>query len=184
MSVNNPTCPTGCDSYLVDVDFDYCNPDVQFGEIDHIYLMAQTGSNLADWTSLTVWNARKALDPTSDTDAIIDMTVMGDLPVAETDEIEISDGRTIQSPASFTINFDIDDVSDDNYDLMRFMECNHTVTVWFAANEVLFGGNTGIDATVSMKYQIERGQKSVQKIIGTVKWENKFSPERTTNPMA
>lgn len=184
MSVNNPTCPTGCDSYLLDVDFDYCDPNVLFGEIDHIYLMAQVGSNLADWTSLTVWNARKALDPTSDTDAIIDLTVMGDLPVAETEEIEISLGRKIQSPASFVVNFDIDDVSDTNYDLMRFLECNVVVKMWFSANEVLFGGNTGIEATIQNKYQIERGQKSVQKIVGTVKWEAKFSPERTTNPMA
>ena len=184
MSVNDPTCPTGCDSFLVDVDFDYCDPDVQFGEIDHVYMMAQTGANLADWTSLTVWNARKALDPTSDVDAVVDLTVMGDQPLAETEEIEISLGRKIQSPASFLVNFDIDDVSDDNYELMRFMECNVLVKVWYSANEVLFGGNTGIEAVVSMKYQIERGQKSVQKIIGTVKWENKFSPERTTNPMA
>ena len=184
MSVNDPTCPTGCSSFLLDVDFDYCDPDVNFGEIDHIYLMAQTGSNLADWTSLSVWNERKALDPTSDLDAIIDLNVMGDLPVAETEEVEISLGRKIQSPASFVINFDIDDTSDDNYELMRFLECNVVVKMWFSANEVLFGGSEGIEATIQAKYQIERGQKSVQKIVGTVKWEEKFSPERTTNPMA
>ena len=184
MSTINPNCPTGCDSYLVDVDFNYCDPDVQFGEIDHIYLMAQEGTNLSDWTSLSAWNARLALDPTTDTDAIIDLNVMGDLPPAETEEIDISLGRTIQSPASFVINFDIDDVSDDNYDLMRFLECNVVLKCWFSANEVLFGGATGIEVTVQAKYQIERGQKSVQKIVGTVKWENKFSPERTTNPMA
>ena len=140
MSVNNPTCPTGCDSFLLDVDFDYCDPDVQFGEIDHIYLMAQTGTVLTDWTALGEWTTRKALDPTSDLDAIIDLTVMGDLPPAETDEIEISLGRKIQSPASFTVNFDIDDVSDDNYALMRFLECNVVVKCWYSANEVLFGG--------------------------------------------
>ena len=183
MSVNNPTCPTGCDSYLIDVDFDYCDPNIEFGEIDHIYVMAQTGSNLLDWTSLPVWNARKALDPTADTDAIIDLVVMGDLPPAETDEIEISLGRKIQSPSSFTINFDIDDVSDDNYDFMRWLECNTIFKVWYSANEVLFGGNTGIEVNLTAKYQIERGQKSLQKIVGTAKWENKFSPERTTNPM-
>lgn len=183
MSTYNPTCPTGCDSFLIDVDFDYCDPSIEFGEIDHIYVMAQSGSDLADWESLTVWNARKALDPTSDTDAIIDLTVMGDLPVAETDEIEISDGRKIQSPSTFTVNFDIDDVSEDNYDFMRWLECNTVFKIWFAANEVLFGGNDGIEVNLTAKYQIERGQKSIQKIVGTAKWEGKFSPERTTNPM-
>ena len=183
MSVNNPTCPTGCDSILVDVDFNYCDPDVQFGEIDHIYLKARDGSDLLDWESLAVWNTRKAL-PVANLDAIIDLVVIGDLPVAETEEIEISLGRKIMSASSFTINFDIDDVSDANYELMRWLECNLIVDMWYSANEVLFGGNPGIEVSIGAKYQIERGQKSVQKIVGTVKWESKFSPPRTTNPMA
>ena len=184
MSVNNPTCPSGCSSYLVDVDFDYCNPDIQFGEIDHIYVMADDGSNLLDWTSLSVWNARLALDPTTDTDAIIELDVIGDLPPAEQEELEISLGRKIQSPSTFMVNYEIDDVSDDNYDFMRWLECNTRFKVWYSANEVIFGGNTGIQADMTGKYQIERGQKSLQKIVGAVKWESKFSPERTTNPMA
>ena len=184
MSVNNPTCPTGCDSYLIDVDFDYCNPDIEFGEIDHIYVMAQTGSNLNNWENLAEWNTRKALDPTSDVDAIIDLHVMADQPPKEQEEIEISLGRKIYTPSTFTINYDIDDVSDDNYEFMRWLECNTVFTVWYSANETLFGGNTGIDVNMTGSYQVERGQKSLQKIVGTVKWESEFSPERTTNPMA
>ena len=184
MSVNNPTCPTGCDSYLAAVDFNYCDPEVHFGEIDHIYLKARDGSDLLDWQSLAVWNARLALDPLTDNDAIIDLVVVADQPPAETEEIEISLGRKIQSPSSFIINFEIDDVSDLNYELMRWLECNLIVDVWYSANDVLFGGNPGIEASLSAKYQIERGQKSLQKIVGTVKWESQFSPPRTTNPMA
>ena len=184
MSVNNPTCPTGCDSYLIDVDFNYCDPDIQFGEIDHIYVMAQTGSNLNNWENLAEWNTRKALDPTADTDAIIDLHVSGDLPVAENEEIEITLARKIYTPSTFTINFDIDDVSDDNYEFMRWLECNTVFKIWFSANEVLFGGNTGIEVNLTGKYMIERGQKTYHKIQGIAKWENKFSPERTTNPMA
>ena len=184
MSVNNPTCPTGCDSYLAAVDFNYCDPEVHFGEIDHIYLKARDGSDLLDWQSLAVWNARLALDPLTDNDAIIDLVVVADQPPAETEEIEISLGRKIQSPSSFTINFEIDDVSDLNYELMRWLECNLVVDMWYSANDVLFGGNPGIEASLSAKYQIERGQKSLQKIVGTVKWESQFSPPRTTNPMA
>ena len=184
MSFNTPTCPTGCDSYLVEPDFNFCDPDVQFGEIDHIYLKARDGSDLLDWESLAVWTARLALNPLTQIDAVIDLVVLGDLPPAETEEIEISLGRKIQSPSTFTINFDIDDVSDANYELMRWLECNMIVDMWYSANEVLFGGNPGIECTIQAKYQIERGQKSLQKIVGTVKWESKFSPPRTANPMA
>lgn len=184
MSLNLPTCPTGCDSYIVDVDFNFCDPEIHFGEIDHIYLKARDGSDLLDWESLAVWNARLALDPTADLDAIIDLHVIGDMPVAETDEIEISLGRKIQSPSTFVINFEIDDTTATNYTLMRWLECNLVVDAWFSANDVLFGGNPGIEVNIHSKYQIERGQKSVQKIVGTLKWESQFSPPRTTNPMA
>ncbi len=110
--------------------------------------------------------------------------MIGDLPPAETDEIEISLGRKIQTPATFTVNYEIDDVTQDNYDFMRWLECNTVFKIWYSANEVIFGGNEGIEVNLQGKYQIERGQKSVQKIVGTAKWENKFSPVRTTNPMA
>lgn len=186
MSVNNPTCPTGCTDYLQNVSFDLCNPAVEFGEIDHIYLMSQNGDSLANWELLSVWQARlaPALDPTSDYNAIIDLHVIADLPVAEQEELTISLARKIQTPATFLINFEIDDLSEENYDFMRWLECNFLVTMWFSANEVLFGGNDGIDVTFKAKPQIERGQKSLQKIVGSVSWESKFSPERCVNPMA
>ena len=184
MSVNNPTCPAACDSFLEEVDFDFCNPDLYFGEVDHLYVMAQAGANLANWELLAVWNARLALDATADVDGILDLHVIGDYPPAEAEDIVISLNRTITTPATHIINFEIDDVSDDNYEFMRWLECNTLMKLWFSANELIFGGNTGIEVMIKAKYQIERGSKSLQKIIGTVTWESKFSPERTTNPMA
>lgn len=184
MSLNLPTCPTGCDSYLVGVDFNFCDPEVHFGEIDHVYLKARDGSDLLDWESLTVWNTRLALDPTTDLDAIVDLHVIGDQPPAETEELEISLGRKIQTPSTHVLNIEIDDVTDTNYTLMRWLECNLVVDMWFSAGDVLFGGNPGIEANIMLKHQIERGQKSIHKIVGTIKWESKFSPPRTTNPMA
>ena len=185
MSQENPTCPVGCDSFLPAVDFNYCDPDVQFGEIDNIYLMARDGGALLDWESLTEWNARLALDPTADADAIIAINVIGDQPAPESDEIVISLDRRIQTPKTFTLNIEIDDVSDANYQLMRFFECNTTVRMWYTANNLMFGNNAGIDkVNLKLAYQIERGQKTLQKIVGTVTWENEFSPNRITNPLA
>ena len=185
MSRELPTCPTGCDSNLPEVNFDYCNPAVQFGEIDKIYLMARDGSPLLDWESLTEWNARLALDPTSDADAIIELHVIGDQPEPESEELTISLDRKIQTPKTFTLNVEIDDVSDENYQAMRFFECNTVVRAWYSANDVLFGNNAGIDnVNIKLHYMIERGQKTLHKIIGTVSWESEFSPNRITNPLA
>ena len=184
MSVNNPDCPTGCSSYIQEADFDWCNPYTTFGEIDHIYVMSNAGSNLNNWNDLDEWQTRMALDPSSDYDAIQDLYVVADLPAAEQEEVEISGGRKVYPPASFTINWDIDDLSDANYEFMRWLECNFFVKIWFSAGDYLYGGNVGIETSLSGKLVIERGQKSLQKISGTAFWESQFSPERTTNPMA
>jgi len=183
MSVNNPVCPVGCSGLLPSIDFDACSPDVFFGEIRKIYLMAYSGANLLNWESLAVWTARISADGV-DVDDIREFTVSADLPVGESDEIIISDNRIIASPKTFTLNVDIDDVSDLNYEWMRSSECGNLVKLWFATEDLLFGGNTGIAVNAMFSYMIERGYKTVHKISGTFKWDSQFSPERTTNPMA
>ncbi len=185
MSRELPVCPSTCDDFLPEVDFDYCDPEVKFGEIDKVFLMARNGSPLLDWESLSEWNTRLALDPLTDVDAILELHVIGDQPLAESEEILISLGRKIQTPKTFILNVDIDDVSDLNYQFMRWVECNTVLRCWYSANTVLFGNNAGIDnVNVKLGYLIERGQKVLQKIVGTVTWENAFSPNRITNPMA
>lgn len=185
MSQENPTCATGCDSKLPEVSFDYCSPTVEFGEIDKIYVMARSGSPLLDWESLTEWNERLALDPSVTEDAIIELHVAGDQPLPESDEIIISLDRKIQTPKTFTLNIDIDDLTDENYQFMRWLECNTIVRAWYSAKDVLFGNNAGIDnVNVKLGYKIDRGQKVPQMISGTVSWEGEFSPNRITNPLA
>jgi len=185
MSANNPTCPTGCDDFLLDVDFDFCDPQVSFGEIDKIFVMARSGGNLLDWESASEWATRLALDPTADLDAIIQIDVSGDQPPAEADEVIISRNRRVQTPKTFTVNFDVDDISDDNYQFMRWLECNTIVKIWYTANDKMFGSNAGIDnVTLMMDNQIERGQKTVHKLVGNAKWEAQYSPNRITNPLA
>ena len=187
MSQELPTCPTGCDGLLPEVDFNYCDPDVQFGEIDKIYVMARDGSPLLDWESLSEWNSRivaSGVAPSS-ADDIIELHVIGDQPLPESDELVISLDRRIQTPKTFTLNVEMDDVSDPNYQFMRWLECNTSVRIWYSANEKLFGDNAGIDkVNFKLGYQIERGQKTLQNIAGTVTWEDEFSPNRITNPMA
>lgn len=184
MSANStPTCPTGCGGVLPSLDFDYCDPVLGYGEIDHIFLAAYDAECFTDWESLTEWTAR--LDNTStDTNAIRWLHAMGDKPIAERDENEISLGRKVKSPGSFTLNIDIDDVSDLNHEFMRVSQCNNLFRMWYAAGDFLWGGVCGIEAIVNLDYLIERGSKSIQKISGTITWEAAFSPERCDNPMA
>ena len=180
MSANNPTCPTSCSTVPAVVDFDFCDPKTYYGEIEKIYVAAKDADYLSDWTSAAAWAARIS---NTDTDAnvIRELHVMADLPQPERDEIEISVRRKQTTPATWTINVDLDDLSDDNYEFLRTTACNTQVRMWFATEDHIYGGNTGIVCDIILDPVIERGRKSLQKGMGRITWESKFAPERTTN---
>jgi hypothetical protein len=184
MSFLTPTCPTGCSFTLPAVDFSICDPDIFFGEIEHIYIGAGDATPFTDWTDLAEWVARVDDTTLNDVDLLRDFHVLADLPAAAADEIVISLGRKIYSPATHTINVDIDEISDLNYEFGRMTSCNTQYRIWFATESHMYGGNDGILASVNLRPVIERGQKSINKLTGQVVWEQQFSPERTDNPYA
>jgi len=183
MSILNPTCPTGCSAIPPTVDFDLCTPKIFFGEIEHIYIASGDAAPLSDVESVSAWTARLS-DTAVDADTIRDFHVMADLPAAAADEILLSLGRKAYSPATHTINIDVDDLSDANYEFARNTSCNVSYRIWFSTESHIYGGNDGILANINLRPVIERGQKSVNKIMGTVTWEAQFSPERHDNPFA
>lgn len=178
MSVNNPTCPIGCNSILPIVDFDICDPKIYFGEIEDIYVAAGDASAFIDWTNANEWAIRLSDSDINDIDAIRQLHVIADIPVASADETIISLGRKVFSPATHNIAIDIDDISDLNYEFARATSCNTLYRVWFATKNYMFGGNEGILANINLRPVIERGQKSINKLSGTISWDSKFSPER------
>lgn len=184
MSVINPTCPDNCGALVPVVDFDICAPEIYFGEIQHIYVASGEADPFTDVEDLSEWTARLADTATSAEESISDLHVVADLPAAAADEIIISLGRKINSPASHTINVDIDDVSAANYEFARTTSCNSLYRVWFATESHIYGGTDGILANVNLRPVIERGQKTINKLMGAVTWEAQFSPERHTNPFA
>ena len=184
MSSNvNPVCPTGCTGILPQLDFDYCDPVLGFGEITHVFLATVDAECFTDEASLAEWLARLS-NTSADPDAIRFMHVKADKPLAEREEVEISLGRKIKSPATFTLNIDVDDVSDLNHDFMRASQCNQVFRMWYVAAGWLFGGVCGVEANLNLDYVIERGTKSIHRITGTAKWDAEYSPERVANPLA
>lgn len=183
MSTIIPTCPTGCSGLIPDVDFNNCDPKVFFGEIEKVYLAALEATDLTDFTDASVWAA--AIDNTAsgDVDSIRELTVSADLPAAEADVVEISNRRKVHTPSTFTINVTIDDVSEANYELMLWTECNTRVKVWFATKDHMYGGDAGIEADIMLRPVIERGVKSMQRLEGTITWESAHSPVRCDNPL-
>lgn len=184
MSIVNPTCPSGCAFTLPIVDFDECSPHLSFGEIEHIYVGAGDTPAFGDWTQLAQWTARIDNDDAVDTTKLRKLDVLGDLPAATKDTITISLGRTIVTPATWTINVEIDDISPDTWEFMRGTGCNYQVRAWFETTDKMLGGNDGILGNLNLFPTIERGQKSLHKLTGTFTWEASYAPERIDSPFA
>lgn len=184
MSANiNPTCPSGCTGVLPQLDFDYCDPVLGFGEITHIFLASIDSECFTNEENLSEWLARLS-NTSADANAIRFLHVKADKPAPEREETEISLGRKVKSPGTFTLNIDVDDVSDLNHTFMRTSQCNITFRLWYVAGDYLFGGVCGVEANLNLDYVIERGTKSIHRITGTAKWDAQFSPERVSNPLA
>ncbi len=182
MSLTRIVCPTNCENWLPAVDFSNCDPAVDFGEITHIYVTGH-GHPLVDWTDPAEWAGRLDDDTLNDDSLIRTLVVKGDQPPAESTEYEISNCRIIYGEKKFTINFDIDETNITNYDFMRQLECGTLFTIWYATENYMYGGTSGIDATIVANANITRGCHELNLISGTIKWNSKFHPEKIDNPL-
>lgn len=179
----NPTCPANCGSVLPETLFNICNPAVGFGEIQSIFIGLATADPFTDWTDLSQWEAALAL-PVSNPNALRELVVSADMPVPSKDEVTISKNRKVYSPADRVINFDIDDISAENYEFSRTTACNIQFRIWFMNPSYMWGGNDGVLAMVHSEPVIERGAKSLNKLSGTVTWSAQFPPERAESVYA
>lgn len=176
-----PTCPTNCAGSLPEVDFSYCAPVLNPGGITRFYL-TNDGYPLTDWTSLAEWNTRLSNDST-DADAIRTLVVLGDKPAPEKTEIEISDDRKVYIRKKHTINFRIDEVSDDNYAMVRQLECGGQFLGWYKGGDYLYGGNDGIKMSITLDDIHPESNQELNTLTGMATWEAKFHPERINDPL-
>lgn len=180
MSIINPTCPTDCTGLAPEVEFTDCAPELSQGEIQWIYVADLDQTPFTDVEDPAEWAAKLA-----DTGAnkIRTLHVMGSLAVPDATETEITHGDKVWSTQTFTLEYDIVDISDKNYEFMRTMECNYKTRIWYATGTHLYGGNDGIEVNNRLSNVIEKGIKSLGKLSGKATWISKFSPERCANPL-
>ena len=69
--------------------------------------------------------------------------------------------------------------------MMRSFECGKTVLIWFETyGGLLYGGASGIQATVTLGEVIPEGTQDIITFQGTATWKDKFSPCRTQSPIS
>lgn len=179
-----PVCPTDCAGSLPAVDFDECAPEVHYGEVAKLYVAAADAASFANVELIGEWTTRISEDAVG-ADNIRALTIIGELPEPEQTEISISGDRTVVGYKQFTLNIEIDETNDVNYNFLLTYECNVKVKAWFeTADGILYGGNDGIEGTLRLNNMIPRERTDVAKFVGTFKWKSQFSPLRCVSPMA
>lgn len=180
-----PTCPTDCTAALPVVSFSDCAPQINLSEIRRIFLAKTVSEPFATWTEPTEWATRVSNTDTEGDDAVRVFTVIADKPAGDMNVYEASDGRDITIHKSQTINYTIDDVSDDNYEFLRSgIECGGQFKMWYETQGgKIFGGNEGIRISMTGDSILGRGRDEVELIEGTITWKSKHSPERADSPI-
>ena len=175
-------CPTGCTSSAPAPNFDDCNPQIEFGEISRIFITNKDYpfTNIED---VAEWTARLS-NTSTDVNAIRELVVIGQKPAAEGERMRISDGRRITMPKTHSVTAKIDELNDENYDWLRYMECNDQYLMWYKAGSYVFGGNDGISASIGANHVIPEGDKEMQTIEISAEWDAKQHPARNLYPLA
>lgn len=177
----NPTCSNGCEEALPVFKFDDCQPEVYFSEIQRIFIGKKSIPAFTNWKAAGEWLTRMA--STGD-DRIVVLTVIGDKPAGASVVKDISNGRKVTIGKDHTLNWTIDDVSDENYEAMRAMECGGQYKFWWETQGgKMYGGNEGVEGRTDVNNVQGRGRDEIETIVGSFTWRSKFHPERADSPI-
>lgn len=167
---------------LPEVDFDFCDPEVESSEIGRIFIRRPNSTDFTDWTQPIEWNTRVSED-SADPDAIRALTVIADKPLPNAPEKAISGGRTVRPRKEHTVNVTIDEVSDANHDFMKSCEGGIPVKFNYEAGKYMFGGNQSIAAELQLDMVLNRGAGEIMTYQGTLKWVSPTTEERCLSPI-
>lgn len=169
-------CPDDCSTELPPVVFSLCSPEINYGQIARMFL-CNPGYPLNNENDPVEWQARMDVN---DATKIIALTVVGDKPPAESNEIEISRGRIEHGAKKHTINVDIDETNDTNYEFMRKMECGKSYVMWYETyGGQLYGGRFGCLGSFKLNDNIPKALQDINTFVGAYVWKSKFHPCRT-----
>lgn len=178
-----PTCPTSCSGSLESVSFNECAPDIHYGEISKVYVARADAADFTAVDLIAEWTTRLS-DTETTVDKIRTLIGIGELPQPEKSEILISGDRTIYSPKTFNLLFEVDETNDTNYEFLLSAECNLKFKFWYETSDgMLYGGNTGIEGIFNMDAPIPKSREEIAKFMLSVKWKSKNSPLRCLSPM-
>ena len=163
---------------------DFCAPDLNFGQVDKVYIRAVGQTDLTDWTAPAEWATLLDNATMADLTLIRTLHVIGDKPEPDQTEIEYSLGRKAYTTPDHTVNVRVDETGDTNYALLLWLEENvgQTLQIWYSAGKYLYGGPGGIPATLKLSDIIPESDEELNTFNGVIQWTGAH-PARTVNPI-
>lgn len=128
-----------------------------------------------DWTIEADWKAA------IDNGDVCKINVIGDMPAPEQETLTLSKRRKKVGKKKFSLNLDIDEFSEANYEAMRKWECGASVFLWFQTIDGgLYGGENGIYLDITeANSPLTRGEGQYKKILLKAEWERSCHPPMT-----
>jgi hypothetical protein len=174
----NPTCAIDCNVILPVVKFDDCAPKYLQSQIKRVFIAKGNAASFTDVSLVAEWTTRLS-ETTTGADVIRPLSVSGSMPAPSVTEYATNRRNSIVINREHTINFTIDDCSDENYEFMLSLQCGGTYKLWFETwGKKLYGGNTGRKVTIQASPVLGGGDGDVTKIECLAKWKSVFSLEK------
>lgn len=168
-------CATTCDQPLPETSWSLCNPEVNYGEIDAIFV-TNIGQVLDNENDPAEWAQRLALD-LDDPERIDEFHVVAEKTAAESTELKISRDITVVGQKSHSITGEIFQTNNINYNAMRQYECAKKVLFWYrTAGGKLYGGAEGIEGSFIINHVIPKSRKELTFFAFSLKWEAQYHP--------
>ena len=142
---------------------------------------------LADVTDLEEWEDRLsqsgAADPADPTAAPIrEYSGIGSTDVGEVADVEIPLDQVFSFPGNKTIAFRINDLTPANIAAAIAIRAKGTITkrIWFQADDLIYGGDSGIIANVTADIVIPEGRNEPQSIQLNLTFKGSLNAVDTT----
>ena len=161
-----------------------CDYDAYFGELSVLFITL-VGDGLTDWTDETEWDTR--IDNTTaqaaqDPALIRALFGIGSMGKPEKTKVKFSRRREVFSAPKYTFEFVVDDTGTANWAWARAIPtAGQTFTGWVGTEDRLFGGNAGLQLTVSPSPNIPGSSEELITLIIDITFEGSI-PEVTDMP--
>lgn len=185
-------CPTDCNGTLnypaIEADQDCTSYTIDYSELTDLWIQPSGATApFSAWVPgvYTVTPEPANIDNTDTTNAASKWLVgAGGVAVPDKTTEELPKRRDRISLRTYTVTFNIPNVSDAMYEFGRSAQCGDTsFTFWYANLTHVFGSATGIEPkSFDCDFPLDEGRDGRTRMIITLTFEAKVDPERRVKP--